>query len=325
MLDERRRQYLEAMGIEVWLRRDPQEREPAGDSAMPPGEVTEVPAEPQPRSVDAPSTPPPQPGAPGTGGDRPPPAREPVGDPTAPVGPHSNVETASAVPSPPASGRSVEEGSPPPGGLDAAVEPAPPAPESRRPAPASLDWPGLQEAVAGCECCPALVENRSRTVFGVGDQHARWMVIGEAPGADEDRQGEPFVGRAGQLLNGMLRAVGFGREQVYIANILKCRPPRNRDPAAEEAAACGAFLQRQIELIRPRIILVVGRIAAQSLLATDQPLGKLRGSVHRHPATGTPVVVTYHPAYLLRSPQDKRKAWDDLRLARRTGEPVAEG
>ena len=142
------------------------------------------------------------------------------------------------------------------------------------------------------------------------------MVIGEAPGEQEDLKGEPFVGRAGQLLNEMLRAVGLSRESVYIANILKCRPPQNRDPQPEEAAACEAFLQRQLALIRPGIILAVGRIAAQNLLKTDTPIGRLRGVVHRY--ADTPLVVTYHPAYLLRSPLEKRKAWDDLQLAMRT-------
>ncbi len=154
-------------------------------------------------------------------------------------------------------------------------------------------------------------------MFGVGNQSAEWLVIGEAPGADEDRQGEPFVGWAGQLLNAMLASIGLKREQVYIANILKCRPPNNRDPKPEEAAACAAFLQRQIELIQPKLILVVGRVAAQNLLQSDAPIGKLRGRVHQL-ESGVPVIATYHPAYLLRSPQEKRKAWADLCLARST-------
>ena len=183
---------------------------------------------------------------------------------------------------------------------------------------AQYDWEQLREAVAQCHSCAELVANRSQTVFGVGDTQADWLVIGEAPGADEDRQGEPFVGRAGQLLNAMLLSIGLRREQVYIANILKCRPPNNRDPLPAEAQACVAFLQRQIELLQPRIILVVGRIAAQNLLHTDTPIGKLRGKIHVCPGTDIPVVVTYHPAYLLRSPGEKAKAWDDLCLARQT-------
>lgn len=189
---------------------------------------------------------------------------------------------------------------------------------------AVLDWPALQQRVQECAACPELAASRTRTVFGVGNQSADWLVIGEAPGAEEDRQGEPFVGRAGQLLNAMLGAIGLQRGQVYIANILKCRPPDNRDPRPEEAAACAAFLQRQIALVRPKIILVVGRIAAQNLLHTDAHLGTLRGSVHRL-ESGVPVVVTYHPAYLLRSPQEKRKAWADLCLARSTLLEAGEG
>jgi len=177
-----------------------------------------------------------------------------------------------------------------------------------------LDWQKLQSRVAVCTGCE-LHASRTRTVFGVGDRHAEWMIIGEAPGGDEDRQGEPFVGRAGQLLNAMLRAVGLGRDQVFIANILKCRPPRNRDPLPGEVAACEPYLRRQIALVQPKLILAVGRIAAQNLLNTDTNIGRLRGQVHRYGAEGVPLVVTYHPAYLLRSPREKRKSWQDLRLA----------
>ena len=176
----------------------------------------------------------------------------------------------------------------------------------------ALGWEELRAAVAGCTRC-ALHESRTQTVFGVGNPTAEWMIIGEAPGAEEDRRGEPFVGRAGKLLDEMLLAIGQGRESVFIANILKCRPPNNRDPAADEAASCRPYLERQIELVRPRIILAVGRIAAQQLLRSDEPVGRLRGKVHQLGAT--PVVVTYHPAYLLRSPSQKRKSWDDLCLA----------
>ena len=140
------------------------------------------------------------------------------------------------------------------------------------------------------------------------------MLIGEAPGAEEDRRGEPFVGRAGKLLDEMLRAIGEARDSVFIANILKCRPPNNRDPKPDEAAACRSYLERQIELVQPRIVLAVGRIAAQQLLDSDAPVGRLRGKVHR--LGDTPLIVTYHPAYLLRSPSQKRKSWDDLCLAR---------
>jgi len=176
------------------------------------------------------------------------------------------------------------------------------------------DWPDLRDAVSACTRC-ALHESRTQTVFGVGNQNADWMIIGEAPGAEEDRRGEPFVGRAGKLLDEMLRAVGLGRDSVFIANILKCRPPNNRDPQPEESTQCRAYLDRQIELVRPKVILAVGRIAAQLLLDTDTPVGRLRGSIHH--VDEIPLVVTYHPAYLLRSPSQKQKSWADLCLARR--------
>jgi uracil-DNA glycosylase len=184
-------------------------------------------------------------------------------------------------------------------------------------------WAELERAVKNCTLCP-LHKTRTQGVFGVGNRNAQWMVIGEAPGADEDRQGEPFVGRAGQLLNSMLKAVGLQREQVFIANILKSRPPNNRDPKPEEVQACIPYLFRQIELVNPKLILCVGRIAAQTLLETDTPIGKLRGQLHRI-AGNRPMVVTYHPAYLLRSPGEKRKSWADLLLALRTFEQVAGG
>jgi uracil-DNA glycosylase family 4 len=203
-------------------------------------------------------------------------------------------------------------------------EPAPlaqaeaaPRPETTvaQPPQPGLDWDALRAQVAACRQC-GLCETRSQTVFGVGDRGSRLMVVGEAPGAEEDRQGEPFVGRAGKLLDAMLFALGRPREQVYIANILKCRPPNNRDPRPEEVAACEPYLQRQLELLQPELILAVGRIAAQNLLKSDAPVGKLRGRVHRYGPRQTPLVVTYHPAYLLRSPREKAKAWQDLKLAR---------
>ena len=180
---------------------------------------------------------------------------------------------------------------------------------------ASADWEPLRAQVMVCSRC-GLHQQRTQAVFGVGDQRARWLVVGEAPGADEDRQGEPFVGRAGKLLTNMLLAIGLKREEVYIANIVKCRPPGNREPTPEEAAACAPFLARQIDLIRPRIILAVGRIAAQNLLKTDRTVGALRGRRFGYGDTGIPVVVTYHPAYLLRSPQEKLRAWQDLLFAK---------
>jgi uracil-DNA glycosylase family 4 len=180
---------------------------------------------------------------------------------------------------------------------------------------AGVDWPELRARVAACTRC-TLCNTRTQTVFGVGNQQAEWLIVGEAPGADEDRQGEPFVGRAGQLLNSMLRAIGLAREQVYIANVLKCRPPGNRDPAANEAAQCLPYLEQQIALLKPKIMLAVGRIAAQNLLRTDVTLGRLRQQVHRFGLSQVPLVVTYHPGYLLRTPTDKRKAWEDLKFAR---------
>ena len=175
-----------------------------------------------------------------------------------------------------------------------------------------LDWSALQSTVSSCTAC-VLHESRTNTVFGIGAHQAQVMVIGEAPGADEDQQGEPFVGPAGQLLNNMLLAIGYKREQVYIANILKCRPPGNRDPQPEEVSQCESYLQRQIALVKPRVILAVGRIAAHNLMKVDTPIGKMRGKQYQYGVT--PVVVTYHPAYLLRKPSEKGKSWDDLRLA----------
>ncbi len=180
---------------------------------------------------------------------------------------------------------------------------------------ATLDWTALEDRVAHCTRCE-LHATRTRPVFGVGNREARLMFVGEAPGAEEDRQGEPFVGRAGKLLDAMLEAIGRDRGNVYIANILKCRPPNNRDPSPEEAAACTPYLWRQIELVQPVLIVALGRIAAQRLLGTGTSLARLRGTVHTLEPTGTPLIVTYHPAYLLRSPGEKRKAWIDLKFAR---------
>ena len=176
---------------------------------------------------------------------------------------------------------------------------------------AGLDWPELRSRVERCKACE-LHKTRTQTVFGVGNQNADLLIIGEAPGADEDRQGEPFVGKAGQLLTAMLKAIGFSREKVFIANILKCRPPGNRDPHMEEALNCEPFLQRQIDLIQPKVIMAVGRVAAHNLLKTDVAVGKLRGREDAIGEAKIPVVVTYHPAYLLRSPDQKGKAWQDL-------------
>jgi len=190
---------------------------------------------------------------------------------------------------------------------------------------ASLGWDELREAVVACTAC-GLCKGRRQTVFGVGHQRAQWMIVGEAPGEQEDIQGEPFVGKSGQLLDNMLRAIGLGRaqpqgvdadaaaaRQVYIANTIKCRPPGNRNPEPEELARCEPFLIRQLQLVQPKIILAMGRFAVQSLLRSSEPIGRLRGRVHQY--QGVPLIVTYHPAYLLRNPEEKAKAWDDLCLA----------
>jgi uracil-DNA glycosylase len=209
------------------------------------------------------------------------------------------------------------------------------APEGSAPAPAAasadareeraVQWQALRAEVLGCTRCP-LHRTRTQGVFGVGPQRADWLVVGEAPGAEEDRRGEPFVGAAGQLLDAMLRAIGLDRRSnVYIANVLKSRPPGNRDPRPEEIEACLPYLERQIALLEPRIMLAVGRIAAQTLLGTDAPLGRLRGRVHAFGELNTPLVVTYHPAYLLRTPADKRKAWEDLKFARSTYQALIGG
>ena len=216
---------------------------------------------------------------------------------------------------------------PVPAGASAAVPPAAsePASAAAPDAAATEGWEALRREVSVCTRCP-LHATRTQGVLGVGPKRADWLVIGEAPGAEEDRRGEPFVGAAGQLLDAMLRAIGLDRKSnVYIANVLKSRPPNNRDPRPEEVEACLPYLLRQISLLQPKIMLAVGRIAAQNLLATDAPLGRLRGKVHRFGELQTPLVVTYHPAYLLRTPADKRKAWEDLKFARGVYQQLTQG
>lgn len=188
----------------------------------------------------------------------------------------------------------------------------------RRAAIMGMDWAALKASVANCSACP-LHKSRTQGVLGVGDTKAEWLFIGEAPGAEEDARGEPFVGQAGRLLDNMLASIGLKRgENVYIANVLKSRPPGNRDPLPEEVAACEPYLLRQIELIRPKLIIALGRFAAQTLLASDKSIAALRGRVHDY--QGVPLLVTYHPAYLLRNLPDKAKAWRDLCLAKQTME-----
>ena len=321
MLDEtRRRAYLHAMGIDLWVPRlaappvaAPRPQPAPAAPAAPPTPVAppQSPRPVAPRSEPAADAPPglaEPPPAPDLGWDT---AWEPVGDPVwepvwepsaAPAGP-TRVQTPPRTP--PAAAPPVK-----------APALAPPAlPDD----PATLDWDALAAAVAACRAC-ALCETRTRTVFGVGDRQARLLVIGEAPGADEDRAGEPFVGRAGQLLNQMLAAIGLERAQVYIANILKCRPPGNRNPHPGEVAHCQGYLARQVALIRPRVILSVGAVSAQNLLGTDTPVGRLRGRWFDYGPAAVPLRVTYHPAYLLRSPEHKGKAWEDLiEVSRRLG------
>jgi uracil-DNA glycosylase family 4 len=254
MFPERRRQYLETIGIDLWVRRTrpaPADTPAAAPAAMP-------------AEMEAPARP-----VSGAG--------EPHGTATA-----TSAEVAT-------------------------------------------QWQQLLEEVRRCTLCP-LHATRTQGVLGVGPKRADWLVIGEAPGAEEDRRGEPFVGAAGQLLDAMLRAIGLDRHtNVYIANILKSRPPNNRDPRPEEVEACLPYLVRQIALLQPKIMLAVGRIAAQNLLGTDAPLGRLRGRVHHFGERQTPLVVTYHPAYLLRTPADKRKAWEDLKFARSVYQQLTRG
>ncbi len=268
-------------------------------------------------------------------------ARPVVVAPVEPVAP-----TVSAEPAMAGSARPVDQGTRPASALAPAAPPSPAMgrppkadPEARGQAPRvlpsvsaealalgprpvgveAMDWPALREAVAGCQAC-GLCRTRRQTVFGVGHPKAQWMLVGEAAGEQEDRHGEPFVGRAGQLLDRMLMAVGLTRAaappeaQVFIANVIKCRPPGNRNPQPEEVAQCEPFLLRQVALVQPRLIVAMGRFAVQSLLKTAEPIGKLRGRVHDF--HGVPLVVTYHPAYLLRNPADQALAWGDLCLAR---------
>ncbi|NGY03652.1 uracil-DNA glycosylase [Solimonas terrae] len=270
----RRQRYLRLMGIDVWRLRGAEAAEPFVDVAPGAAEA------PQPKAARP---------------ERPAPRLPP---PAAPV--RLAVGARSAPP----------------------VIAAAPAAEHRPAASPAIvvpsDWPGLRAAVKDCMACK-LCATRSNTVFGVGSETAPLMIVGEGPGADEDARGEPFVGRAGQLLDQMLKSIGRDRrradaaEAVFIANVVKCRPPGNRDPEADEVDACRPYLDRQIELVRPKLIVALGRIAAQRLLNSDAPLSKLRGPLYHYGARRTPLLVTYHPAYLLRSPREKAKSWADLK------------
>jgi DNA polymerase len=272
--DSKRNRYLDAMGVDVWVRR------PGAELAGIWVDAPAVEASPEAVSLAA--------------GVVVPAVATPMG----------NVQVAPQVPAAPAAA---------PAEAVPVVERAPAQPISGD--EAAL-WEALRTEVLSCTKCP-LHKTRTQGVVGVGPHRTDWMVIGEAPGAEEDRRGEPFVGRAGHLLDAMLLAIGLNRgTSVYIANVLKSRPPGNRDPKSEEVAACLPYLMRQIALLRPRLMLAVGRIAAQNLLSTDTSLGRLRGKVHHFGELNTPLIVTYHPAYLLRTPADKRKAWEDLKFAR---------
>lgn len=277
--------YLDAMGIQLWERRD-----------LPPAAVEEVVAETV-TVAEAPPKPEAKPQAVAVE-----PRTKPVDD-----GLPAWLDEAPPLDEP---GFDLDEGE-----IDESAFFAESA-EPALPAIATLDWPALQQRVGECSACSELVESRQQTVFGVGNQQADWLIIGEAPGEEEDTQGEPFVGPSGELLNAMLHALGLKRQQVYITNTIKCRTPDKRDPQPQEIALCEAYLKRQIALLQPKLILVAGRIAAQNLLKVDTPISKLRGTVYRYEGT-IPVVATYHPAYLLRSPLEKRKAWADLCLARK--------
>ena len=295
--EDRRLAYLEAMGVSVWERRAPLVAMPEAVAAVPaPVERTEAVESTEPESPPMPS--------PALGETASQPATSIVAAPEVDPEPEP-------LPFPLPDWDEPAEYSP--ALLDAwDAMGHPPASETEAMNPIErMDWDALDAAVRGCRAC-RLWETRTKTVFGVGDRRADLMIIGEAPGADEDSQGEPFVGRAGQLLTRMLAAIGFSREQVYIANVLKCRPPGNRDPKPDEALACQAYLQRQMALIEPKVILSVGRISAQQLLKTDTPVGRLRGQWFDYGPSQIPLRVTYHPAYLLRSPEQKAKAWDDL-------------
>lgn len=280
-LDARQRAMLAEMGVRVWAPKPAAHVKPPVVSPEPERPVARPAA--TPLAAQTPAAPAPAPAA----------ARPPV--------------TASARPATPAQ----------------ATAPTPVAPAALASLPAGIelmDWPALREAVASCQAC-GLCEGRKHTVFGTGSTQADWLIVGEAPGENEDLQGEPFVGAAGQLLDNMLRAVGLSRtgegaQGAYITNVLKCRPPANRNPRPAEVAQCAPYLARQVALVQPKVIIAMGRFAVQSLLQSNEPIGKLRGQVHRY--QDVPVIVTYHPAYLLRTPSDKGKAWADLCLAMET-------
>ncbi len=275
----RRKRYLKALGIETWQTRSAGADVSAVSPAEPSSAVTSPPRRDTARPQPPPAAPPRRPAAAAAEGIRPAPAM-----------------------------------------TETPLAPAAIAAMPRADIPA--DWPGLRAVIKDCHACK-LCKTRTNTVFGVGAETSPLMIVGEGPGADEDARGEPFVGRAGKLLDEMLKAIGRSRGEpddrnaVFIANVVKCRPPGNRDPEADEVEACRPYLDRQIELVRPKLIVALGRIAAQRLLDTDAPLSRLRGPIYHYGEARTPVFVTYHPAYLLRSPREKAKSWDDLKKIHR--------
>ncbi len=304
-MDPQQRNYLDAMGIQLWERRD---LPTPADNEEGPAESVEA----EPQAVETPvveskSAVLPSESRPAS---KPEPAAKPLAvESTAPAADDGVPAWLDEAPPLDEPGFDLEEGE-----IDEAdfiCETTVPA----LPDINTLDWPALEQRVSECVLCRELVDSRSQPIFGVGNPQADLMIIGEAPDPDEDQQGEPFVGKTGPLFNAMLHAMGFKRQQLYITNVSKCCTPGDRDPKVDELASCEAFIQRQIALVQPRAILLVGRIAAHQLLKVDTPLGKLRGTTH-HYAGNIPVVVTYHPGYLLRSPLKKRESWDDLCLAR---------
>lgn len=310
--------YLRAMDIPLWLRRD------AVAAPTPAAELAATPSARPVEATTAASPPVPKPAPPKMTDKNP--SAAPASSRAAPVSPPEPSQAGIDEDAPNAPAWLLD--GPPPDLADAPWEESeqPPVhffadqPAKPEPPPISgLDWAALRERVSQCRAC-GLHSTRSQTVFGVGSEQARWLLIGEAPGRDEDAQGEPFVGRAGQLLTAMLSAVGVQREQVYIANILKCRPPQNRNPDYAEMEACTPYLARQIALIQPQLIIALGRFAVQYLLDSKESIARLRGGSHLY--QNIPLLVTYHPAYLLRNPADKAKAWEDLQRALQLAAPV---
>ncbi len=285
-MDTRRLTYLRRLGIDSYIPRDASVVRPAAGPAPTAGR--EQAAGPEPAAVREPAAG----AAPATGS----------------AGPAAVDAAATAGGEPGAAADSTGH---------SGASSGPQAPPAGAAGCSAMGWDELAATVAECRAC-RLCEGRTQTVFGTGDRQADLVVVGEGPGADEDRLGEPFVGRAGKLLDAMLGAIHRGRESggVYIGNIIKCRPPGNRDPRPDEVSACAPYLRRQLELLQPRAIVALGRVAAQNLLESKAPLARLRGRVHHYADTGIPVWVTYHPAYLLRSPADKAKAWQDLKRVR---------